>query len=60
MFVHLILYCVTIENFKCMASLYYRANLLTIPTFIGYTAVYGIVGNKICMYVCMSNEMGRR
>jgi hypothetical protein len=33
-----------------MASLYYRANMLTIPTSIGYTAVYGILGNKICMY----------
>ena len=32
---------------KCMAPLYYRANLLTIPTSIGYTLVYGILGNKI-------------
>jgi hypothetical protein len=25
--------------------------MLTIPISIGYTAVYGILGNKICMYV---------
>ena len=32
-----------------MAPLYYRANLLTIPTSIGYTPVYGILGNKMWM-----------
>ena len=32
-----------------MAPLYYTANLLTIPTSIGYTPVYGILGNKIWM-----------
>jgi hypothetical protein len=52
MLVLLILYCVAVKNFKCIASLYYRANMLTIPTSIGYTPVYGILGNKICMYVC--------
>jgi hypothetical protein len=43
----LILYCISTENFKCMALLYYRTNMLTIPISIGYTAVYGILGNKI-------------
>jgi len=40
-FVHIeILYCVSITNHKPMASLYYRANLLPIPTSIGYILVY--------------------
>jgi hypothetical protein len=53
MLVLLILYCISTENFKCMALLYCRANMLTIPISIGYTAVYGILGNQICMYVCV-------
>jgi hypothetical protein len=31
-------------NFKSMALLYHTANLLTIPSSIGYTPVYGILG----------------
>ena len=42
----LYLYCLF---FKFIAPLYYRANLLTIPTSIGYTPEYGILGNKIWM-----------